>query len=97
MAQKRLLRLPAVREKTGESTTNIYVGMQSGTFPRSVPLGPHRVAWVEHEIDTWIEGRIRARKLAPPRRGGPGRRRIADTRPEAVERDPARAQGRCVP
>ena len=75
---KRLLRLPEVREKTGETTATIYHSVKHGSFPAPVPLGPHRVAWVEQEIDNWIDGRIRARKRAPPRRGGPGCRKWAD-------------------
>ena len=31
------------------------------TFPRSVPLTTNRVAWVEHEVDEWINTRIAQR------------------------------------
>ena len=30
-------------------------------FPRSVPLTTNRVAWVEHEVDEWINTRIAQR------------------------------------
>ena len=64
MATKRLLRLRAVLEKTGETITAVYSGMREGTFPKTVPLGTRRVAWVEEEIDEWIEARIAARGAA---------------------------------
>ena len=34
---------------------------KAGKFPRPVKLGPGRNAWVEDEIDAWIDGRIVAR------------------------------------
>lgn len=84
MATKRLLRLPAVKDKTGETTTNIYTAMKAGTFPKSVPLGPRRVAWVEAEIDEWIEARIAARGDRTENKGGPGRGRRGAQQPQAV-------------
>jgi prophage regulatory protein len=30
-------------------------------FPKRVTLGPGKHGWPEHEIDAWIESRIRAR------------------------------------
>jgi len=57
----RLLRLPAVKNKTGASTNEIYTGMQDGTFPASVPIGLRTVGWVESEIDEWVAARIAQR------------------------------------
>ena len=74
MAQK-LLRLPAVLERTGSNTSDIYAAMKAGTFPQSVPIGKRTVGWVESEIEAWIETKIAARdkrgRLRNP--GGPGR------------------------
>ena len=50
----RLLRLPAVKEKTGLSRTTLYRWVQEGRFPRPVSLGPNTVAWRESELDRWI-------------------------------------------
>ena len=50
----RILRLSRVRDKTGKSTSGIYADMAAGAFPRSVPIGPRTVGWLEHEIDEWI-------------------------------------------
>lgn len=73
----RILRLPEVRHRTGQSTTDIYAGMSAEppTFPKSVPLGIRTVGWVESEVDDWIAGRIAARENQPKQRkcGGPGR------------------------
>jgi prophage regulatory protein len=61
---KRIIRLPAVQEKTGLKHTEIYDRIKLGTFPRQVPLGPKAVGWLEHEIDAWIEA------IAAKRDGG---------------------------
>ncbi len=58
---KRLLRIKAVKSKTSEGTTAIYEKMASGKFPRPVKTGVRGVAWVESEIDDYIDGLIAAR------------------------------------
>ena len=58
---KRLIRRPAVINKTGLQTTQIYDLMAEGKFPAPVPIGARAVAWVESEVDDWIEARIRDR------------------------------------
>ena len=57
----RILRLPAVRAKTGYPTTTIYDKMKRGEFPRPVELGPHSVGWVESEIDEHLRALIAKR------------------------------------
>ena len=37
---------------------------RSGKFPKRVPIGAGRYAYVETEIDDWIEARIRDRDVA---------------------------------
>jgi prophage regulatory protein len=84
---KRLLRLRAVKDRTGCNTTDIYLGMSEGTFPKNVPIGRRTVGWVEEEIEHWIDGRIAARKVTPKRRPGPGRGHVgplASTAPGAA-------------
>ena len=58
----RILRLSGVREKTGKSTSAIYADMVAGTFPKSVPIGPRTVGWLEHEIHEWIAARVAERE-----------------------------------
>jgi prophage regulatory protein len=60
----RILRLSGVKAKTGKSTSAIYADMTAGTFPKSVPLGPRTVGWLEHEITEWITARIAERDRA---------------------------------
>ena len=71
--QKRLIRLPEVLSRTGYGRTTIYRKMEDGSFPRSVKLGgpledpeafdSRAVAWIEHEVDQWIESMIEENEL----------------------------------
>ena len=71
--QKRLIRLPEVLSRTGYGRTTIYRKMEDGSFPRSVKLGgpledpnafaSRAVAWIEDEVEQWIESRIEERDL----------------------------------
>jgi prophage regulatory protein len=54
----RLVKLPGVREKIGFGTTHIYALMKEEVFPKSIAIGPQAVAWIEEEIDLWIEALI---------------------------------------
>ena len=66
--QKRFIRLPEVLSRTGYGRTSIYRKMEEGSFPRSVKLGgpledpeafdSRAVAWIEYEVDQWIDSRI---------------------------------------
>lgn len=53
--QARLIRFPEVIKRTGKSRASIYAAMGKGGFPTTVKLGPKSVAFIEHEIDAWIE------------------------------------------
>ena len=69
--QKRFIRLPEVLTRTGYGRASIYRKMEDGSFPSSVKLdGPPKnpeafdsraVAWIEHEVDQWIESTIEER------------------------------------
>lgn len=61
---RRLIRLPAVIERTGLSKSTIYARGTVGEFPKPVPLGNSLSAWVEDEVDAWIEARISERGAA---------------------------------
>jgi prophage regulatory protein len=60
-SQVQILRLPAVKERTGLATSSVYNLIQRGTFPRPVSLSTKTVGWPAHEIDAWIADRIAAR------------------------------------
>ena len=79
--QKRLIRLPEVLSRTGYGRTTIYRKMEDGDFPKSVKLGgppidpnvfdSRAIAWIEDEVEQWIDSRIEERDLGstdvPPR------------------------------
>ncbi len=56
----RLLHLREVLNRTSLSRSHTYRLIAEGTFPASVSL-VSRVAWVESEIESWLEARIAAR------------------------------------
>lgn len=57
---KRLLKRPEVREKTSLSDSELYRQIAAGAFPRPIRLTPNgrAVAWLESEVDAWIESRL---------------------------------------
>ena len=71
--QKRFIRLPEVLTRTGYGRTTIYRKMEDGSFPKSIKLGgaptdpckfdSRAVAWIEDEVEQWIESRIEERDL----------------------------------
>ncbi|HTF66942.1 MAG TPA: AlpA family transcriptional regulator [Edaphobacter sp.] len=56
----RLIRLPQVKQKTGYSRSSIYAKIPLDEFPAPVNLGARAVAWIESEIDEWINDRVKA-------------------------------------
>lgn len=60
----RILRLRAVKEKTGLGRSSIYKFSKLGMFPESTRLGGS-VGWSEAELDLWIAQLIRDRDSAP--------------------------------
>ena len=79
--QKRFIRLHEVLTRTGYGRTTIYRKMEDRSFPRSVKLGgppidpnvfdSRAIAWIEDEVEQWIDSRIEERDLGstdvPPR------------------------------
>ena len=51
----RLIRLKEVQHRVGLGRSTIYRWMAEGEFPKPVPLGAHAVAWVESEVEEWID------------------------------------------
>lgn len=60
MPSKTLLRLPRVKAKVDLSKSQIYALISAGAFPPPVKLSERCSAWVEAELDEWIESRITA-------------------------------------
>lgn len=58
IAGKRLIRVPEVLRRVGFSRTTMYELIKEGRFPDKVIIGARAVAFVESEIDAWIENTI---------------------------------------
>ncbi|MCG3460273.1 AlpA family transcriptional regulator [Xenorhabdus bovienii] len=50
-----LIRLPEVQRRTGYSKAWIYKLIADNRFPKQVKIGTRSVAFVESEIDGWID------------------------------------------
>ena len=69
----RFIRLNEVLSRTGYGRTSIYRKMEDGDFPKSVKLGgppkdpeafdSRAVAWIEDEVEQWIDSRIEERDI----------------------------------
>ncbi len=58
----RFLKLKEVMEKTALSRSAIYRKMNEDQFPKSISLGDRAVAWVESEVEEWMENILMERK-----------------------------------
>lgn len=61
----RILRLPAVLQRTGATRSQWNRGVDAGHYPQPVKLSPapnsRAVGWFEHEIDAFLQSRRDAR------------------------------------
>ncbi|HID9655240.1 TPA: helix-turn-helix transcriptional regulator [Serratia marcescens] len=55
---KKLIRLPEVIKRTGFGKTWIYELIRAGRFPSQVKIGERAVAFIESEVDAWIDNAI---------------------------------------
>jgi prophage regulatory protein len=62
---KSLIRLAEVERRTSLSRSEIYKLMHKGAFPAAVRLGRRAVAWVEEEVDGFVE-RTSAKRITTP-------------------------------
>jgi prophage regulatory protein len=61
---RRFLRLSEVIQRVGMQKSAVYARIRRGEFPAPVQLGGGMVAWVEAEIDTWMDSLIQDRDAA---------------------------------
>ncbi len=59
-----ILRLPAVKARTGLSRSTVYLRIAENKFPKPVSLGGRAVGWIEEEINKWLEEQIANSRLA---------------------------------
>jgi prophage regulatory protein len=55
-----ILRLPAVKSRTGLSRSSIYAKVRSGEFPQPISIGIRSIGWIESEIQQWIVDCVKA-------------------------------------
>lgn len=56
---ERLLRLPAVLDRSGYRRSSLYARIAEGLFPAPISLGGRSVAWLESETAAVIAARVR--------------------------------------
>ena len=57
----RFMGIKEVSELTGLTKATIYRYVNGGTFPRPIPLGGRRVAWLLSELQDWMNERLAKR------------------------------------
>ena len=60
-SKKRFIRLSEVIERTGLSKSTIYLYINQAQFPPPLKLGARVSAWLESEVNQWIEEKISSR------------------------------------
>ncbi|URL14480.1 AlpA family transcriptional regulator [Pantoea ananatis] len=61
--QIRFIRLPEVLNRTGFSRAWIYKLISEKKFPKQVKIGLRAVAFIESEIDAWIQETVTKNRL----------------------------------
>jgi prophage regulatory protein len=59
-----ILRLPAVKARTGLSRSTIYLRISEGRFPKPISLGGRAVGWIEAEVNDWLNQQIETSRKA---------------------------------
>ena len=57
--KENLMRLPEVIKFTGFGRSQIYRLVNIGEFPKQIQISSGSVAWLESELEAWMEERIR--------------------------------------
>lgn len=55
---KNLIKMPEVMRRTASCRSWIYKLIAQGRFPKPVKIGNRSIAFVESEVDDWIDQRI---------------------------------------
>lgn len=57
----KLIRIKEVMNRTGLARSTVYKYISENNFPKPIKLGSRAVAWVESEIEGWINEVIHER------------------------------------
>ena len=58
---EKFIMLPQVQEIVPYSASHIWRLERAGEFPQRVRLGGNRVAWLQSEVNSWVESKLAAR------------------------------------
>ena len=58
----KFLKLQAVMSITGMSRSSIYLAISEGTFPKQINLGARSIAFLESEVQEWMEACVANRR-----------------------------------
>ena len=58
---KKFIVLPQVQEQVPYSASHIWRLEKSGEFPKRIRLGGNRVAWLQSEVNSWVESKLASR------------------------------------
>ena len=67
MVNENLLRLSEILKRTGLSRSTLYSMISKNEFPSPLKIGARASAWVESEVNRWIDEKISSRNN---RKGG---------------------------
>ncbi len=62
MSKNRFITIEEVIDRVCISRTHLYRLINEGKFPKQIPLGAYKIAFLEREVDEWIEERLTARE-----------------------------------
>jgi prophage regulatory protein len=96
-----IIRKPALRQRLGGCSDHHLDDLEAKeNFPRRVRLARRSVGWFEHEVDRWLEDRMRARdelaaakRLREPDYAPPDVRNLLREQQERRERERVQAAG----
>lgn len=61
-----MIRIGEVCRRTGLSKSQIHRLISNATFPSSVKLGLRAAAWVERDVEKWLQDQISASHTGSP-------------------------------
>lgn len=65
----RFVRIQEVLQRVSKSRSTIWRDEREGRFPRRVQIGKNSVAWLESDIDRYIQERVSASQAYKSRKG----------------------------
>ena len=59
----KLIKLPTVLVHVAISRSKLYAKIKEGTFPQPISLGGRAVAWIEEEVQDWINSVVEQSRI----------------------------------